>query len=239
MSRRGSKASEAARSYAKELMPAPDTPWREAGYVVVDLETTGLDPRVHEIISFAAIPVEEGRVAVGRAQLSFIRPVRMPDAVTIRIHGLRPMDLAEAPPMDEVLDSMLEALTSRVLVAHVAAVEVGFLGAALTRHGLKLRNPVVDTAALGAELRRRNGRETPQVVALSGLARSLGLPVHRPHHADGDALTTAQVFIALAMGLDAFEPQTVGSLQALGGAPTHDSPLRAGLAWIRDRVAGG
>jgi DNA polymerase-3 subunit epsilon len=240
MSRRSrGKGSEAARSYANEPMPAGDLPWREARYVVVDLETTGLDPRLHEIISFAAIPIEEGRVAVGRAQLTFIQPVRMPEAVTIRIHGLRPMDLTEAPPLEKVLDSILEALTGRVLVAHVAAVEVGFLGAALRQHGLRLRNPVVDTATLGAELRLLDAHETPHPIGLSGLARSLGLPVHRPHHADGDALTTAQVFVALAMGLDAREPQTVGSLQAAGGAPSHDSPLRAGLAWIRDRVAGG
>ena len=50
------------------------------------------------------------------------------------------------------------------------------------------------------------------IVPLSDAARDLGLPVHRPHHADGDALTTAQLFLALATRLDAREPQTVGSL---------------------------
>jgi|GEM_PF-5522276 len=37
---------------------------------------------------------------------------------------------------------------------------------------------------------------------------SLGLPVHRPHHSLGDALATAQVFIALATLSDAYRPQT-------------------------------
>ena len=36
-------------------------------------------------------------------------PRRMPEAETIRIHGLRPADLADAPPLEEVLDLMLEA----------------------------------------------------------------------------------------------------------------------------------
>jgi DNA polymerase-3 subunit epsilon len=49
-------------------------------------------------------------------------------------------------------------------------------------------------------------------VRLSHAARELGLPVHRPHHADGDALTTAQLFLALATRLNAREAQTVGSL---------------------------
>jgi hypothetical protein len=47
------------------------------------------------------------------------------------------------------------------------------------------------------------------------MCRELGLPVHRPHHADGDALTAAQAFIVLATHLDSFEPQTLGSLQRL------------------------
>ena len=42
--------------------------------------------------------------------------------------------------------------------------------------------------------------------------RRLGQPAEAPHHALGDALTTAQVFIALASLLDTVAPQTVGSL---------------------------
>ena len=51
-------------------------------------------------------------------------------------------------------------------------------------------------------------------IRLWDLARSLGLPVHRPlDHADGDALTTAQAFIALATHLDSFQAHTLGSLE--------------------------
>ena len=57
---------------------------------MVDLETTGLDPRSDEIVSFASIPIDDGRVVVGRARTGIARPKRMPEAETIRIHGLRP-----------------------------------------------------------------------------------------------------------------------------------------------------
>ena len=56
----------------------------------------------------------------------------------------------------------------------------------------------------------------PLASSLTALARSLGLPVHRPHHALGDALTTAQVFIALATLLDGYGPQTVRTLSLAG-----------------------
>ena len=121
----------AASGYQTTKPPPLTTPWREARYAVVDLETTGLDPRRDEIVSFASIPIEDARVIVGGTRTTVVRPTRMPEAETIRIHGLRPADLADAPALPDVLDLMLESLTGRVLVAHVAWVERGFLAAAL------------------------------------------------------------------------------------------------------------
>ena len=159
----------------------------------------------------------------------------MPDGDSIRIHGLRPADLEDAPPLDDVLDELLAAITGRVLVAHVAAVERGFLRAALERRGLGLRNPIVDTAALAAELARRGpGASTPgrPPTGLSELARAFRLPVHRPHHADGDALTTAQVFLALATHLDGVGPLTVGAMLELAPSPSRRSLRRSPAARV-------
>jgi DNA polymerase III subunit epsilon len=216
--------SPAARAYARAAEPPLSTPWREATYSVIDLELTGLDPAVHEIVSFATVTVTGGSVRPGDSRYRVVRPRRMPTPESIRIHGLRENDLAVAPPLEEVLDDLIKALTGRVLVAHVVPIEEGFLRAALEASGLTLRNPFIDTAGLALELRRRQRQPPPKrprsepsgtavsSPGLSELARSLRLPVHRPHHAEGDALTTAQVFLALATHLDAFEPQTVGSL---------------------------
>lgn len=184
---------------------------------MVDLETTGLDPAADEIISWAALQIAGGRVRVSDIRHQLIRPRRMPDAETIVIHGLREIDLAGAPALAETLDGLLEALAGKVLVAHVAVVEQGFLEPAFADHGLELTNPIVDTARLAAELLRRRGRQVPETIGLEPLANELGVPAHRPHTADGDALTTAQVFLALATHLEGFKPQTVGSLQRPGG----------------------
>jgi DNA polymerase-3 subunit epsilon len=207
--------SDAAREYRRSGRAASATPWRQAAYAVVDLETTGLDARRDEIIAFAAVPVDDGRVAVGRTRTVIICPRRMPAAETIRIHGLRSSDLEDAPPLDDVLDLILEALTGRVLVAHAAWVERGFLDSAFRPAGLRVAKPVLDTAVLVRHVLEGNGLGEGEVVPLAVAVERLGLPLHRPHHADGDALTTAQLFIALAARLDAVEPQTVGSLARL------------------------
>ncbi|MGH2984205.1 MAG: 3'-5' exonuclease [Solirubrobacterales bacterium] len=235
-------------AYLSASVPAPSTPWREAAYSVVDLELTGVDSSVHEIVSYATVTVAGGRIRLDDARYRVVRPSRMPDADTTRIHGLRESDLAGAPPLEQVLDDLLEALTGRVLVAHAAAIEEAFLRTVLETHGLTLRNPVVDTAGLALELRRlrrqpplRPPRAESSGIAvsspgLSEVARSLGLPVHRPHHADGDALTAAQAFIALATHLDRLQPQTVGSLQRLSAPKRERVTLRSGLGRLRRRL---
>jgi DNA polymerase-3 subunit epsilon len=199
-------------AYLQIPMPDPATPWREAGLCVLDLETTGLDSPDDEIVAFATMPVDGGRARVGGAHSRLVRPRRMPGPDSIRIHGLRGEDLVGAPPLSEVLDELLVALAGRALVAHVASLEERFVRGAMLRAGISFCNPVIDTYALAAELYSRRRVPGPRAIRLAGLARELGLPVHRPHDAAGDVLTTAQVFLALATELDAIEPQTIGSL---------------------------
>jgi DNA polymerase III subunit epsilon len=228
--------SPAAQAYLQASLPAGDIPWREVDFTVVDLETTGLDPSVNEIISFATVSVVGGKVSLADARYELVRPRRMPDDDTVRIHGLREADLADAPPFLDLIDGLLESLTGRAIVAHVAAVERSFLGAAFAEHRLPLRNPIVDTAALALELGRRRRHSTLRTppIGLSELAQALGLPVHRPHHADGDALTTAQAFIALATLLDAVKPQTLGSLEGVKFRPGLRTRIRRRLRKLRD-----
>jgi DNA polymerase-3 subunit epsilon len=213
------RRSEAAEAYARAKLPPGATPWREAPFAVVDLEMTGLDPGVNEIISFASVPVEEGRVVAAAVRTTLVRPERMPTENTIRIHGLRPEDLTSAPPLEDAIELILEALTGRILVAHPAWVERAFLGPALQRSGVKLAEPVLCTAhlashALGGEDAARPGR-----IPLAEAAGRLGLPVHSPHEAVGDALTAAQILLACATRLERREPQTVGSLARYSDAP--------------------
>src|ERR671937_2451063 len=147
--------------YLKTPPPALTTPWRQAGFCVIDLELTGLDPSADSIVSFAALQIAGGRLRLSDLRYQLVRPTRMPEAETIRIHGLRGSDLVDAPALEDVLDDLLEALTGNALVAHVAAIERGFLTAALQTQGLALSNPVIDTAGLAAELVRRRVKSIP------------------------------------------------------------------------------
>ena len=203
-------------AYKRTRLPGGRTPWRDASFCAVDLELTGLDPREHEIVSFGAVPIEEGRVQLGAAVHGRARPLRSISESSVLVHGLRAADLADAPPLDVAIDPLLAVMAGRIPVVHVAAIERGFLRPALRRQGVRLRGPMVDTSVLGLVWLHERDGNGPRRVSLAELTAALGLPSHHPHDAVGDALTTAQVFVALATHLDALHPETVRRLTTAG-----------------------
>lgn len=180
--------------------PALDQPWRDVEYCVVDVEATGLDLRRDELISFGSVAVRSGRVCLETAFYSDIRPGRPVSTDAVGVHGLRDQDLDAAPELAEVVDRIAAELDDRVLVAHAAWVERAFLTRALRSGGRRFNAAVVDTAALlrAAGLARSGTGFEPDVEVM---AEGLGLCVHTPHHALGDALTTAEVFLAVVSKL--------------------------------------
>jgi DNA polymerase III subunit epsilon len=190
--------------------PRRSTPWREARWCAIDLELTGLGTG-EEIIAIGAVGIEDGRVTLGEALYTLARPAGPPKPAAVLVHKLRAADLERAPPLSEGVDRLLAALGGRVPVFHTAAVESRFLGHELRRRRLHLP-AAADTEALGKAWLARRGGVPPRRLGLATLSAALGQPSEAPHHALGDALTTAKAFIALASHLDAAEPQTVGSL---------------------------
>lgn len=197
--------------------PSPWMSWRDAEFCVVDLETTGLDLRRDEVISYGAAIVRHARIPCGQVVYRQLRPTRPISVAAMTVHGLRSADLADAPPIGDVLDELIELLAGRVPVAHAAWVERAFLDRALRPRGRRLGRLVIDTAAL---LRACRVAGADGESNLEAAANQLGLPVHTPHHALGDAFTTAEVLLALATRLECTadgrpKPLTVGDLYAV------------------------
>lgn len=173
-----------------------DLAWRDGRYVVVDFETTGLDGD-DAIISFGAVHIDQGRIIGSSAVYGLVQPEVPISAAAIGVHAIRPRDLSNAPRLPEALDPLLAAMAGRVLVAHAAWIEKAFLARALALRGIEVQIPVIDTAELAwqhFDLAPAQDR----TAALEAVSRRLGLPVHTPHHALGDALTTALIFLAMA-----------------------------------------
>lgn len=178
-----------------------DSNWRDVDYCAIDLETTGLDLKKDEIISIGVIQIQNARINTEENFYREVRPTQMPSPSSIVIHGIRGVDLESAAPIAAVLPELADKLRGRVVVAHAAWVENAFLKDHLEPFNIDISKKVIDTAALA----RSCGAvdiDNESEPSLEYLARKLNLPVYSPHHALGDALTTAIIFLALATEIE-------------------------------------
>jgi DNA polymerase-3 subunit epsilon len=156
------------------------------------------------------VPILEGRIHYGQRWYSLVRPPldREPSVEALRVHHILPEEARDAPPLPTVLDGVLRRLGDAVLLVHHARLDVALLKRACRECDRDWPRPrVVDTQDLLSRLSRRRRMLEPHAEAYAaGLdaARSeLGLPAHASHHALGDALATAELFLTLQRRLDA------------------------------------
>jgi DNA polymerase-3 subunit epsilon len=177
-------------------------PWIEAEFASLEVVTTGLDPDRDAMVSFGVVPVRHGRVILAESEYREIAPEAPLTARSIVVHGLRPLDLQGAPRLCQVLSDLHASLERRYLLAWSADVEAGFLSRAFGGSGRWWHRRIVDVLLLAQVADRLEGREArPGDYNLTRAAARFGTPVHAPHHALDDALTTAQVFLVLATKL--------------------------------------
>ena len=193
--------------------PEDHLPWREAEFLALDFEATGLNLKRDDVVSFGAVPIRGARIVIGEQRYSLVQPTRPIPPESSKFHVIRNQDLADAPSADEAAATLMSLLHGRVLLAHAAWVEAAFLRRLFRRHGVTFSTPIVDTAALARSLGMRPRIDTHEP-HLETLATELGVPVHDPHHALGDAVTTAQVFLVLASRMETSRvaPLTVADL---------------------------
>jgi DNA polymerase-3 subunit epsilon len=186
---------------ARPLRHLAHRPWRAASYASLDFETTGLDVERDDIISFGVVPIRGGRAIPGEAMYREVSPTSKLTGRTIVVHGIRPMDLIGAPPIDQVADELRRALAGRYVIAWAAEIEAAFLAKVFGRTSSWWRRRMIDVLRL-AILAERSAHFDPGDYSLTSVAKRLQVPVEHPHHALDDALTTAQVFLTLMPRLD-------------------------------------
>jgi DNA polymerase III subunit epsilon len=201
--------------YAEAGRPSRATPWRQARWCALDLELTGLDPAKDDIVAIGAVPIEDGRLVLAESLYTLVRTSKRSAHDAVLMHKLRVADLADAPPPQRAAEMVMEVLAGRVPVFHTAWVETTFLSPYFSSARVRLP-AAADTELIGRLLLHFRDGIAPPRLPLARLSQLLGQSGEAPHHALADALTTGQAFIALAAKLDAYEPQTVGSLTGAG-----------------------
>lgn len=198
-------------------LPDRDTPLDRLPLLAVDLETTGLDPRRDRILSIGWVPVDGGEVRLGGAGRVVVRDGGA-DGVgqSAAVHGITDDDLVHGAVPEDAVGALLGALAGRVLLAHFAAVETGFLGAACRRSwGVEPPFVVVDTLELErrALVRADRRHAEPGALRLATARARRGLPPYPLHEALTDALACAELYLAQRAELEHTTPETTLTLR--------------------------
>ena len=186
--------------------------WREYEFLSLDIETTGLDLKEDEVISIGAVTIRDGRIVSESNFYEEISPEREPSKSAMQVHGLRAIDLANARPAHLVVSDLIQRWEGKYLIAHAGWIERAFLTDHFKQNSAKFPARFIDTAALARHLGHADSSSGHEP-SLESLARNLGLPSYTPHHALGDAMTTAVVFLALVSQIERQRP--AGSQQML------------------------
>ncbi|TCT11903.1 DNA polymerase III epsilon subunit [Tepidamorphus gemmatus] len=184
--------------------------------IVLDTETTGLDPRNGDrIVEIGGVELLN-HIPTGRTIHLYINPERDMPAEAFAVHGLSTEFLADKPRFADVAATLLDFIADARLVIHNASFDLAFLNAELSRCGLP---PIpferaVDTLMLA----RRRNPGAPN--SLDALCQRYGIDNSRreKHGALLDSELLAEVYIELLGGrqarLELVETEQAGAMAA-------------------------
>ncbi len=168
--------------------------------IVLDTETTGLDPRQgHRIIEVACIEMVSRRLT-GRHLHKYTNPEREIDEGAQAVHGITLEFLADKPKFADIVDEFLEFISGAELIIHNAPFDLGFLNAELRRLDRvpveTVCNGVTDTLKMAKDLhpgKRNNLNALCDRYEIDNSSRTL-------HGALLDTELLADVFLAMTRG---------------------------------------
>jgi DNA polymerase-3 subunit epsilon len=201
--------------------------------VVLDTETTGLDPaQGHRIIEIGCVEIVNRRVT-DRTFHHYVNPEREVEAGALQVHGISNEFLADKPRFAEVASELLEFVRDAEVLIHNAAFDLAFLNHELTRVDAALgpverHCMVTDTLALARE--RHPGKKN----SLDALCKNYGVDNSRRdlHGALLDAQLLAEVYLAMTGGQAAllFAVGAGGGTSRDGGERRVSAAARAAVA---------
>ena len=175
---------------------------------VVDVETSGLSPKRHQLLQVGLVTVDAAGTVLDRwSSLVHPRQRFLFRVGPTKLHGIRRRDARGAPPAPPVLAELAERLAGTIFVAHNAKFDLAFLRHAAARHGVQLP---ISHVLCTLELSRLLDPERTRSHRLGDLCARYGIELVRPHDALADADATAAVLphLLTAHGLDVEERLT-------------------------------
>ena len=124
-------------------------------YIVLDTETTGLDPDDgHKIIEIGCIEIINRKVTDNTFH-KYINPLREIDIEASKVHGLTASNLSDKPLFNDIYDEFLSYISDSPLIIHNAPFDMGFLKKEfnyLERKNGFINNEIIDSLKLARKI---------------------------------------------------------------------------------------
>ena len=177
--------------------PAATTPVQDVPFLVLDLETTGLDAKKDYIVSIGWVVVIHQEIQLSQARHYLIAaPVSVGQSAVF--HGLHDKDLRQARDLAEVLTELLTEYAGYYFVAHHAQLEQGFLQVACQRcFGKTAKIKFLDTLKMEWQRLHQQGKVVKtDALRLHACLQRHHLPASQQHHALADAYSCALLLLS-------------------------------------------
>ncbi|RON17327.1 3'-5' exonuclease [Pseudomonas frederiksbergensis] len=172
-----------------------DCSLREQRWVVLDLETTGLNLNKDRLLSIGAVVIEDGAIDFSQQFERTLQCTELKLGPSVLIHGLGPSAIAAGSDPAQALLELMEFVGDSPVLAFHAPFDQHMLGRALKEHlGYKLQHPFLDVADIAPLLcPLAHFREA----GLDEWIDWFKLEVFERHNASADALATAELMLIL------------------------------------------
>lgn len=172
-----------------------ETPLREQRFVVLDLETSGLNMQRDQLLSIGAVVIEDGAIDLAQQFECTLQRSGQKLSASVLIHGIAPSASAAGIAPGEALLAFMQFVGDSPLLAFHAPFDQHMLSKALKADlGYTLEHPFWDVADLAPLL---CPEITLRQAGLDDWTAQFGLHVHQRHHASADALVTAELALIL------------------------------------------
>lgn len=196
--------------------------------VVIDTETTGLDPRKAWIVEIAAVRLVGGQLQPEAVFRRLVRPAEPIPKLATGIHGIDDAAVADAPAFASVWPELAAYIGDAVVIGHAIGFDLAVLKRECERAGIAWSPP----RTLDTRLLAQVAEPVLAGYSLDSLAAWLGVEITDRHSALGDALACARIFLALLPKLRGGGIRTLAEAERACGALTDvlDQQHRAG--WV-------
>lgn len=207
-----------ANPHFRPLLPKPIHRHEANRQLIMDTETTGLDPLKGDRIIEVGIVELVGRKFTGEKLHVYINPQRGMDEVVIRIHGISEAFLADKPTFDQVAQSLYEFMDGAEIIAHNASFDMNFLSMEFERVGI---TDFAERVQVTDSLMMAKQQYPGQKNTLDALVRRLdvGKQDRTFHGALLDSEILAEVYLAMTGGQVTLAIEE--DIQTEGGQSSH------------------